>query len=81
MKNRRESLQQMRRRILERDGWRCQRCGSLTDLHVHHLQFRSRGGTESEANLITLCARCHAREHQGESRVRDQADVECDLHM
>jgi len=49
--------------ILQRDGWRCQACGSLRYLQVHHLQFRSQSGNDVEGNLITLCADCHRRTH------------------
>jgi 5-methylcytosine-specific restriction endonuclease McrA len=28
-------------------------------LQVHHKQFRSHSGDDSEEYLITLCARCH----------------------
>src|ERR1700722_5687082 len=53
----------LHRAILERDRWRCQRCGSLRDLQVHHIQSRSLRGDDSEDNLITLCARCHQQVH------------------
>jgi 5-methylcytosine-specific restriction endonuclease McrA len=29
----------------------------------HHRKFRSHSGADSEENLITLCATCHARVH------------------
>jgi 5-methylcytosine-specific restriction endonuclease McrA len=51
------------KRVLERDGWRCQKCGSLKDLQVHHQTHRSRQGNDSLANLVTLCAYCHMEEH------------------
>jgi 5-methylcytosine-specific restriction endonuclease McrA len=51
------------KRVLERDGWRCQKCGSLKDLQVHHQMYRSRQGNDSLANLVTLCAYCHMEEH------------------
>jgi len=51
------------RRVLERDGWRCQLCGSPRNLQVHHRKFRSRLGDDTEENLITLCADCHRAEH------------------
>ncbi|MGH9498286.1 MAG: HNH endonuclease [Terriglobales bacterium] len=35
----------------------------MTDLEVHHQQFRSHWGDDSEANLITLCSRCHTAVH------------------
>src|SRR6266496_4978938 len=31
----------LRQRVLRRDGWRCQFCGSRTNLEVHHQHFRS----------------------------------------
>jgi HNH endonuclease len=49
--------------ILERDGWRCQACGSLRGLEVHHIQRRSQSGDDSEGNLITLCSDCHRAIH------------------
>ncbi len=66
------SYESLRQQILRRDGWRCQSCGTMTNLEVHHREFRSRSGDDSEENLITLCAACHARVHrrQGHKRVR-----------
>ena len=31
----------VRKRVLERDSWRCQECGSMQNLHVHHMKRRS----------------------------------------
>jgi 5-methylcytosine-specific restriction endonuclease McrA len=42
------------RRVLERDGWRCQQCGSLKNLQVHHKIKRSQQGSDSLGNLVTL---------------------------
>jgi 5-methylcytosine-specific restriction endonuclease McrA len=36
----------------------------MTHLEVHHREFRSHSGADSEENLITLCAACHARVHR-----------------
>lgn len=55
----------LRQRVLRRDGWRCQSCGAMSNLEVHHREFRSHSGPDSEENLITLCAECHARTHHG----------------
>ena len=57
------SYRDLHRQVLERDGWRCQTCGSMQHLHMHHLKFRSHSGSDVEQNLITLCAECHARIH------------------
>jgi 5-methylcytosine-specific restriction endonuclease McrA len=53
----------LRREVLERDGWRCQRCGSSQCLDVHHMKRRSALGDDAEANLITLCRECHQIQH------------------
>lgn len=58
-----DSYRKLHRQILQRDGWRCQMCGSMQRLEVHHVQFRSHSGSDSEQNLITLCAECHAQMH------------------
>ncbi len=49
--------------ILQRDSWRCQICGAMSHLEVHHQQFRSHSGQDTEENLITLCHSCHAAIH------------------
>jgi 5-methylcytosine-specific restriction endonuclease McrA len=59
------SYESLRRQILHRDSWRCQSCGTMSSLQVHHMEFRSHSGADSEENLITLCAACHATVHLG----------------
>lgn len=59
-----EHYQALCKQVLERDGWRCQWCGSLRNLQVHHRRFRSRLGDDTTENLITLCADCHRAEHE-----------------
>ncbi|MGE5733963.1 MAG: HNH endonuclease [Acidobacteriota bacterium] len=58
-----DSYRQLCREILQRDGWRCQNCGSRENLQVHHKEFRSHLGQNDEQNLITLCLSCHRRVH------------------
>jgi 5-methylcytosine-specific restriction endonuclease McrA len=57
------SYESLRQQILRRAGWRCQSCGTMTNLEVHHKKFRSHSGGDSEENLITLCTTCHSRVH------------------
>jgi len=54
----------LRQQILRRDGWRCQSCGTMSNLEVHHKRFRSHSGDDTEENLITLCFTCHASTHK-----------------
>ncbi|WP_318433686.1 RNA-guided endonuclease IscB [Photobacterium leiognathi] len=55
--------------VLSRDGYKCQfdRKGikHSQKLHVHHLFFRSNGGTDVPSNLLTLCETCHNDLHAG----------------
>ena len=57
-------IRQLRQQILRRDNWRCESCGTMLNLDVHHSEFRSHSGSDSEENLATLCAACHARVHR-----------------
>jgi 5-methylcytosine-specific restriction endonuclease McrA len=59
-----EAYRLLCREILERDGWRCQGCGRMEDLQVHHIRPRSQLGDDIERNLITLCIGCHQRVHR-----------------
>lgn len=52
-----------RDRILERDGWRCRKCGSGINLRVHHIRYPEVLGEEPDSDLITLCDRCHTEIH------------------
>ena len=61
------SYEALRQEVLRRDGWRCQSCGVMSTLEVHHKEFRSRSGDDSEENLITLCDDCHKLAHANES--------------
>lgn len=52
------------RRILKRDGFRCQYCGASPKhdevvLHIDHIVPRNVGGGDSEDNLRTLCLDCN----------------------
>lgn len=54
--------------VLNRDEYKCQICkGKHKDskLEVHHIIFRSQGGSDEANNLITLCHTCHNALHEG----------------
>ncbi|MGH9547244.1 MAG: HNH endonuclease [Terriglobales bacterium] len=60
-----ESYQRLCTEVLRRDGWKCQSCGRSRNLQIHHKEFRSQSGDDSEENLITLCTACHMDLHRG----------------
>ena len=54
--------------VLERDGWRCRRCGRAGALEAHHVV---RGGGPDPLDpegIITLCRTCHLTETRRERR-------------
>jgi hypothetical protein len=52
----------LKRRIHTRDGFHCVECGSENSLEVAHIEPYRVTGNNSDDNLRTLCADCHARE-------------------
>ncbi len=75
----REALK-VRYEIIERDGFSCRECGRSPEadairLEVHHIDWVSRGGDDSDANLKTLCSACHAGTHSvPEGTTRDELE-------
>lgn len=53
----------LRERILARDRYQCQVCGTTNNLHVHHILFRSQGGQDDESNMVTVCFTHHDAIH------------------
>ena len=55
-----------RAKVLYRDSYKCQYCKNKrkdSKLDVHHIIFKSNGGSDFEENLITLCHSCHVDLH------------------
>jgi 5-methylcytosine-specific restriction endonuclease McrA len=51
-----------RRNLFQRDGHRCQYCGSRQErLSVDHVLPRSRGGMDTWENVTTACLSCNVR--------------------
>ena len=63
----REVQPQLRKLVLERDNWICQKCGATeTELHCHHITGIKLNPIESTDidNCITLCKKCHKEVHK-----------------
>lgn len=51
-------------KIVKRAGLNCSICGWDEDsLDIHHIQLRSKGGTNELSNLVCLCPNCHRKAH------------------
>lgn len=60
-----------REAVLFRDDHKCQNpnCKNKVKqqiLEVHHIKYRSLGGSDSPTNLITLCNKCHTNKNHNE---------------
>lgn len=58
--------QQVRARILLRDGGRCAYCGGVAQV-VDHVLNRARGGSDDEGNLVACCSACNKKKAHLES--------------
>ena len=63
--------------VLHRDRYTCQKCGkNQVKLHVHHIVFKSNGGTDASNNLITLCEVCHDKIHRHQTPEKESLKLE-----
>ena len=49
--------------VLDRDNHQCKKCGSTRSLQVHHLSGYSQLPKEPITCLVTLCSKCHQKQH------------------
>jgi len=59
--------------VLFRDNHECQYCKGKSKegrLEVHHIIFRSNGGSNKQDNLITLCKTCHDKLHKNKIELK-----------
>ena len=56
--------------VFNRDGYTCQCCKKQNHrLKLHHIVYKSKGGTDSVNNLITICEMCHSSENHQEGGI------------
>lgn len=59
----RKKWKQIRKFIMERDNYTCQKClNNKTNIHIHHIKPYRFGGKDEPDNLISLCPSCHMKE-------------------
>ena len=59
----------LRRRALERDGYRCRACGRAGRLEADHVVPLDKGGAPYDPeNLQALCRGCHIQKTRGENK-------------
>ena len=71
------------RAVDDRDHGYCRVCLTYTTgesllapngRHHHHLVYRSRGGTDTTENVLTLCRVCHQQVHDGLMKLSGNAN-------
>jgi 5-methylcytosine-specific restriction endonuclease McrA len=76
-----DAIYSLRKRVFERDEWRCVKCGGVVTWdsgHLHEKLHRGRGGDRTVENCETLCVECHVgrRGEHGLARRRRLVVVE-----
>ena len=61
----RKRNQILRKKVFERDKYKCQRCNSNKDIHPHHIKYFAKFPELrfDMSNGLTLCSECHGKEH------------------
>ena len=61
--------EERRQEAISRAKEKCQECKTdwVPHLHVHHIKYLGRGGSNKISNLIALCESCHESKHGGRS--------------
>lgn len=54
--------------VIHRDGYRCVRCGSESNLIADHIVSRRNGGRHHPSNMQCLCSSCNASKSNKEDR-------------
>jgi hypothetical protein len=67
--------ERIRRKVMERDGWRCTvpGCRSARNLEAHHIRHREHGGDHDPTNITTLCGGHHDLHHDEVLTISGQA--------
>lgn len=72
--------------VRHRDNYTCQYCHGKTKdvrLDVHHIIWKSKGGTDDTDNLITLCHTCHedVHKHRIELEISEDLKKKSSMHL
>lgn len=59
--HKRKSISKIRKKIFERDAYRCRYCGSYLNLVIDHVIPHIRTQDDSEENLATACRKCNGK--------------------
>ena len=52
----------------------CEVCGKVA-VDIHHIKYKSRGGTDEIGNLIALCRPCHVKAHNEQLKESELKEI------
>ena len=70
-----EEWRKKRLKVLKRDGFRCQMCGTAKNLRVHHINYEHLDTDAELDDLITLCDTCHTQIHAQDIKKKQPVDL------
>jgi len=78
LKLNREVQPELRKLVLERDKYKCVKCGNIKNLHCHHIYPVSTNPLESADvdNCVTYCIDCHKEAHKKDGCRLEQLEIE-----
>ena len=59
----------------KRSATRCEWCGKVRPIDIHHLLSRGAGGSDVDENLASLCRVCHSDVHNGKIKARQLREL------
>jgi len=62
--NRGNRVTRLGKQLAKERGECCELCGAKGQLHAHHIQPKSEGGSDEPSNLQMLCPECHHKAHR-----------------
>ena len=74
-----EEWQAKRLQALVRDNFRCQLCGSGTNVQVHHINYENLHTDAELDDLVTLCKACHEKVHSTDLQAKFEKQTS-DMH-
>lgn len=62
-KKKKKISHELKKKVFERDEYRCKHCGTHLDLCADHIKPESWGGETTLENLQTLCRSCNSKKN------------------
>ena len=58
-----QAQKDLKRELITKRGEKCEICGSVEHIELHHINPISEGGANSRSNSMLVCSKCHQKLH------------------